>query len=452
VLDVAQDVLDLSKLLNPGEEIYFFGTDVTDAFHQIPLRRNEWRFTVAEFNGKYYIFTVLVFGSASAPTVWGRYAAWLGRSTATIVDPDRLRIQIYVDDPIYTIRGTLYEAAIEVAIALAWTMACGYPLAWPKSDGGKKISWIGVQYSAHSVPTPSVTITIPRDKIIEARKFCCDALRHQVIHIKTMRSGTGKCQNIANVVTAIKPFCSYLWAALATTDLSSLSRQSIRRREWVKVKKAQHGIRWLKQYFSGKLGPLERTFRIKIPETSWLVISVDASPWGIGGILHINGKVVKWFSDVIQDDDLRILKAARADPAFQTTWEALAILVAVRIWLALAHEGIRIEIRSDSLSALSAAGKATSGSRAVRVILCELALDEANLVGGSCYLTHIPGCSNVWPDALSRLHAPQQSSFQIELNDVERTPVCPRNNSFWRSIEKCALTLGRSSDVFLPFT
>ena len=67
---------------------------------------------------------------------------------------------------------------------------------------------------------------------------------------------------------------------------------------------------------------------------------MDASPWGIGGILHINGKVAELFSDVIQDDDLRILKAARADPAFQTTWEALAILVAVRVWLALAHEGI----------------------------------------------------------------------------------------------------------------
>ena len=235
VLDVAQDVLDLSKLLTPGEEIYFFGTDVTDAFHQIPLRRNEWRFTVAEFNGKYYIFTVLVFGSASAPTVWGRYATWLGRSTATIVDPYRLRIQIYVDDPIYTIRGTLYEAAIEVSIALAWTMACGYPLAWPKSDGGKKISWIGVQYSAHSVPTPSVTITILGDEIIEARKFCSDALRHQGIHIKTMRSGTGKCQNIDNVVTAIKPLCSYLRAALATTDESSVARTTPRRRDWVKV-------------------------------------------------------------------------------------------------------------------------------------------------------------------------------------------------------------------------
>ena len=146
-------------------------------------------------------------------------------------------------DPINTIRGTLYGAAIEVVVALAWATACGYPLAWPKSEGGKKIAWIGFQYSAHSVPTPSVTIAIPEDKIIEACIFCSDALRHQVIHIKTMRSGTGKCQNIANVVTAIKPFCSYLWAALATTDESSVARSTPRRRDWVKVKKAQHGMK-----------------------------------------------------------------------------------------------------------------------------------------------------------------------------------------------------------------
>jgi hypothetical protein len=434
ILDVAQDVLDLCKLLRPGEDIYFFGTDVSDAFHQIPLRRNEWKFTVAEFAGKYYIFTVLVFGSASAPTVWGRYAAWLGRSTSTIIDPDRLRIQIYVDDPIYTIRGNLHDAAIEVAIALAWTMCCGYPLSWPKSEGGKKISWIGVQYSSQLVPTPSVTVSIPADKLSEAYKFCCNSLRHKAIPLKAMRSGTGKCQNIANVVTTIKPFCSYLWSALATSESSPVNRGKHQKPAWVKTRKAQHGLKWLKQYFSGKQGPLERTFRLKIPESCWLVISVDASPWGIGGILHTNGIVTNWFADVIQDSDLRVLTAVRADPAFQTTWEALAILVAVRLWLQSTHDGIRIEIRSDSLSALSAAGKATSGSKAVRIILCELALEEAELVGGSCYLTHIPGSSNKWPDALSRLHAPSAAEIPSELAAVARTPVGARTNLFWRSL------------------
>jgi hypothetical protein len=107
VLDVAQDVLDLIKLSRPGEEIYFFGTDVSDAFHQILLRQNEWRFTVAEFAGKYYVFTVLVIGSASAPTVWGSMAGTIHiidhRSWST--KDTNLRRRPDIHHPWHTIRS-----------------------------------------------------------------------------------------------------------------------------------------------------------------------------------------------------------------------------------------------------------------------------------------------------------------------------------------------------------
>ena len=122
--------LTSSKSYTPWKKFGSSEHDVSNAFHQIPLRQDEWSFTVAESAGKYYVFTVLVFGSASAPTVWGRYAAWIGRSTAAIVNPER--IQIYVDDPIFTIRGTLHDAAIEVSIALAWIMCCGFPIILAK--------------------------------------------------------------------------------------------------------------------------------------------------------------------------------------------------------------------------------------------------------------------------------------------------------------------------------
>ncbi len=65
----------MRKSLEPGEDLWFFGLDVSDAFHQIPLKKNEWKFTTVSCNGKFYLFKVLVFGSGSAPTVWGRYAA-----------------------------------------------------------------------------------------------------------------------------------------------------------------------------------------------------------------------------------------------------------------------------------------------------------------------------------------------------------------------------------------
>ena len=77
------------------------GADVSEAFHQVPLHESERQFAVAALGGKYYVFKVLVFGSSSAPTVSGRCAALLGRSTAAVVGTDPLRLQVYVDDPLY---------------------------------------------------------------------------------------------------------------------------------------------------------------------------------------------------------------------------------------------------------------------------------------------------------------------------------------------------------------
>ena len=45
------------------------------------------------------IFDTLVFGAVSSPTLWGRVAAWLGRSWAAICP--KTTVQIYVDDPAY---------------------------------------------------------------------------------------------------------------------------------------------------------------------------------------------------------------------------------------------------------------------------------------------------------------------------------------------------------------
>jgi hypothetical protein len=54
-LDVAQNVLDLLKPYTLGRRFGLVGTYVSDAFHQIPLRQDEGRFTVAEFSGQYYV-------------------------------------------------------------------------------------------------------------------------------------------------------------------------------------------------------------------------------------------------------------------------------------------------------------------------------------------------------------------------------------------------------------
>ena len=96
LMDVINDAVDLASY-STEPNLVLLGTDTSDAFHQVPLNPSERR-----FQGKYYSFKVLVFGSASAPTVCGRYAAFAGRSTAAVCHGLPIRFQMYVGDPILT--------------------------------------------------------------------------------------------------------------------------------------------------------------------------------------------------------------------------------------------------------------------------------------------------------------------------------------------------------------
>ena len=60
---------------------------------------------------------------------------------------------------------------------------------------------------------------------------------------------------------------------------------------------------------------------LKIPPTAThLRVAVDASPWGIGGLLLANDVPSRWFADKITDDDLKVFNASRGDPAFNILW------------------------------------------------------------------------------------------------------------------------------------
>jgi hypothetical protein len=75
----------------------------------------ERKYTAAIFEGKFYYFTVLDFGSAIATTVWGRFAAFAARST-TAVCPRCL--EIYVDDSILLASGPLERASRVISLAI----------------------------------------------------------------------------------------------------------------------------------------------------------------------------------------------------------------------------------------------------------------------------------------------------------------------------------------------
>ena len=129
--------------------------------------------------------------------------------------------------------------------------------------------------------------------------------------------------------------------------------------------------------------------------------------------------------------DLRRFRARRGVSDHTTLWEALALLISARLWLP--RPGAAAHVRSDSLSALRTLTKLSSASPSLNAVARELALDAQRREYQIHIAAHIPGISNVLPDELSRLWAPEAKPFPPELAEVERVVPPPRDEHFWRA-------------------
>ena len=157
-----------------------------------------------------------------------------------------------------------------------------------------------------------------------------------------------------------------------------------------------------------------------------------ASPWGMGGILSVDGRPAAYFATRVSDHDLVVFSAKRGESGFTTTWEMLAILIAARTWAR--PEVGPLHIRSDSLASLSATARMASSAPGMSIVLRELALLEAGNLFQPASLTHIPGVANDWADALSRLSAPEPRTLPPALAACPRARVPPRAANWYRSL------------------
>ena len=106
---------------------------------------------------------------------------------------------------------------------------------------------------------------------------------------------------------------------------------------------------WALALLHKEAGALTRVHPMVVtPPHEVLCVTSDASPWGIGAVLTQDGQPIAWLADSIHR-----FEATLGDSAFTTTWESLAILVALRVWRQQFPGNTRFAIRSDSLGALS---------------------------------------------------------------------------------------------------
>ena len=187
---------------------------------------------------------------------------------------------------------------------------------------------------------------------------------------------------------------------------------------------------------------LERHFNLSdyLGHGDRLEVGTDASPFGLGGWLAINGLIRKHFSSGIDAFDRELFKLIIGACEGQQVLEALAILVAVRLWFPSCEKRISLApvVRGDNMTALTLVLKMRPSTPELAIIARELALCFSSYSFLPA-VYHTPGIANVIPDQLSRIDDPAKPEARKVLDhpalrQSEYTIAPARNRAFYKAL------------------
>ena len=218
-----------------------------------------------------------------------------------------------------------------------------------------------------TLPTTTISAEIREEKIEECRTLVAAMSAKNVVTARELRKALGLSNHVASLVFIVRPFLSEMWAALAAESGGRI---------W--VKQFTGSLTWLAAFFALEPCRLSRSFVLRDhlsrgPRTR---IITDASPWGLGGVVSVEHRILGWFTSELDHRDSRRYGVPLGDAAEQQIWEALALLVALRLWRKI-WTGRRplLEVKSDNVSALTLFATLRATSSGLNLVAREFALD-----------------------------------------------------------------------------
>ena len=133
----------------------------------------------------------------------------------------------------------------------------------------------------------------------------------------------------------------------------------------------------------------------------------DACPCGSGAVLLLNNKPIQYFTSAITAFDEVRYQYRIGDSRGQQAWEALSVLVALRLWRQYwVSTKVTLALQGDNVSALTLALKLKATTGAMKAIAREVALEFSESTVMPLIAQHIPGLTNAVADKLSRRYEP----------------------------------------------
>ena len=405
--DLIRDLMDLMEY--HGRNVEIMTADFSDAFLNLAISEKERGHAVILVKpGVYAAYRGVPFGLASAPLLWGRAAAFIGRATQAVHSPEQHRMQIYVDDPAVAVGGAKADRDWALCRTLMLWAALGARVALHKVSRGQSVKWIGAKYT---IIPGGIEVAVDQERIDRLTQVVQDGLKQKGL-IPKAQSLAGELSWIAGIVPTVRPFVNMIWAAVysledqtkrvETGQCAGRSRpQGSALATMIKLP-----LTWFLRFLQGEHGGLKRRrlLRDRWAHPQW-TLRTDASTTGGGGILfNQQGNPVRWFATPFSPELLKPLGIPAGEPGRMTAYELLALLLAFHIWhkwLQKCRVGVLVQL--DSESALRVVAKLASSEPVVNRLAAEISLLVEQGGMDTVEGQHWRNVINIEADALSRL-------------------------------------------------
>ena len=208
---------NLSEKKDPTWSTELGVIDISDAFTVLPVAEAERKHCLTpgiEAN-VIYQFQALLFGFKVAPLLYSRFAALVARLLAGTVTLEKGGHQVYLDDSLWMLQGSLKKRSTTLAAILMTMLALGAKLSLGKGCRSRSVDWIGVKFTL--VEEDTAVLTLPERFLEEMIQLLTSWEGKGYAAIKELRKAAGKAAWLAGILPRAKWVTAVLYSVLTQT-------------------------------------------------------------------------------------------------------------------------------------------------------------------------------------------------------------------------------------------
>lgn len=393
----------ISKL---GLGAWLIKLDVSAAYKQIPVRREDWPLLGFLWEGKYYYERVLPFGLRSSCRLWDLYAAalhfFLDHFTGANCEHEVIH---YVDDFLFVVEpGQEEEAKRMLAGAMALCKMLGLPLAPEKTEGPVQcLTFLGIE-----LDTLELESRLPASRLAELKLRMMEWGSRTHATIRELQSIAGLLNFACSVVPPGRYFLRRIIDRIKALEAGKVPPHAMGRLG----PEIQLDFAWWRDYLPQWNG-VSMLYEAEWTRGDHISLATDACDTGFGGYWGHRWFEGPW-SPAVWGEALRG-RVERSMPFL----ELYALVAAAALW-GDQWKGRKVTFLTDCEPVALAIRKCSSTSESVMHLLrclCEIACR----CGFDFKVEHIPGLTNIVPDLLSRYGDCQE--FRDECPQAEPKPT-----------------------------